>query len=338
MKNDKILNKFDLMLEREKIRNHNKICNLYSYLDFMYYSGIISEDEFINKIKSIPNCSINLIDELIDDLLVNRFLLSNSYSKVTNLYSGYKKNKYDYDCDCEDVNLDILFNDFMKYYQCDKLYNTLKHKNMIAIVKRKIKNSDGLCLEYGNLSYIIIREVNNKISFYSCLAHEMGHALSFNIINKQNILKKMYAQEIFSILFEKSFLDYLIKNSEISNDVILSYIQLFDERYFKIIKKCKEGLDIFDNPKIDYIFVDETIKYNKNGKEKEWSMIKNNYAIGDIVATKLLNMKENDEDYFIRNLSNLIIEYNAKPLNILINENLDLNLIEKRLEKNFIKR
>ena len=247
---------------------------------------------------------------------------------MINLYNNYDISNNLVITDIKD--LDKTFHDFLKYYDCEKLFKAIERKKRIIITDRT--NCLGLTFYYGKIPYIAIREEKNNLNFYDTLAHEMGHALELSTLYNK---KGYYGQatiksEIISMLFNTLFTDFLFLNDDIDKESIRNkfIIKQNDAQYR--IKHSKKGLNIIDNPGVTYRI---KLDYTDCNKKYDINLRDNLYAIGNIASAKLLEINENDTDYFRKHLRDIIVELYNINITDFFNEYFDIKAVEKRFDK-----
>lgn len=336
---NKHLEAINSMIENENDRIIKRMHSIRSRANFMLYKGEITKEEYIQILNrtSIDVFDTSIKPDYIDHIILHRMILSDYYSKVINLY-----NNYDIKGKCasfDDKNLEKMFHDFLKYINCEKLFDTIKKKGMITFPK-ELEEYGGYTLHYGRLSYIVVEDLSDKIWIFESLAHEMGHVLSNNVLydTKGYRSQLTIGTEIISILLEKMFLNFLIINSNIDKENIKKRIRRVENAYFDLTKESKKGLDLFDNPNIQYTFNDDKINYTYRNKEHTLSMYDNVYAIGNIASAKIIEDSENDADYFVKHLRDITKEVETISPIQLVEKYFDLESVKNSLDKRLIKR
>ena len=314
---NKNIETINTMIEKETNNTIKRFRNIQTQALLLLYTDKITEKEYEQIIEKIP--IIN--NPYIDDILTNRIILSDYYKKVIEIYNNYEVNAHSESYN--DPNLEALFNDYMKYLNCNKLYNMIKNKGMI-IYPKNLKE-DGYTLIYGDLSYIILKKNPDMLYTYSCLAHEMGHALSNNTLyNKRNYnTLNTIKTEIISILLEKLFLSYLLSNGTISKEKVSKNIMVTEKKYKYVTQKAKENLDLFDNPNITININNDNIDFTRRNKINTIPLNRNLYAIGNIVSAKIMEESESDIAYFVKHIRSKIIELENLPAEELITKYFD---------------
>ena len=198
-----------------QIETWKKIRFEQSFLEFSYDMGRIDKKTYNDMVSKIHRSGIYIPgSDYIDDILANIDFISKMYEETLELYSNYGySNCYIESYSNRNIGNYVL--EFFKYMNCTKLYEKLYSKDMVAFTD-KIKSGAGLgyCAESGRLSYVAVEGISNVLTSFMVLAHEMGHAIVNYVLARDprylciNSLK----DEIFSILFEKIFLDFLFQN------------------------------------------------------------------------------------------------------------------------------
>ncbi len=316
----------DSIIEEENIKVLRKINNMIVRTTIEFLKGNITEKEAQELKKKIP--PIIKYNNFFDDIILNRLILIKHYDEMINLYNNYDISDDLVITDIKD--LDKTFHDFLKYYNCEELFNAIERKKRIIITNRI--NCLGLTFNYGKIPYIAIKEESNKLNFYDTLAHEIGHALELSTLYNK---KGYYGQttiksEVISMLFNTLFTDFLLLNNDIDKESIKNKFILdqYDAQYR--IKNSKSGLNLIDNPDVTYkiklTYTDHDEKYDVNIRD-------NLYAIGNIASAKLLEINENDTNYFRKHLRDIIIELYNLDITDFFNEYLDIKAAEKRFDK-----
>lgn len=333
---NRILETMNSMIGNETDRFVKKMRGIQSRARFMLYKGVITNEEYV-QILNRTLIDVNIKSDYTENILLYRMILSDYYSKVIELYKNYNvKGNFDV---FDDKDIEKLFHNFLMYVGCEKLFDTIKKKGMIVFPK-KLEEYGGFTLYYGRLSYIVVEDCSDKIVLYESLAHEMGHVLYNNVLydNKGYRGYVTIGNEIISILLEKMFLDFLLTNSNLDKETIKKHIRADEEVYLNLTKTAKKGLDLLDNPNIQYSFNGDRINYTYMDKDNTLSMYDNNYAIGNIVAAKIMENSENDMDYFIKHLKDIIRKIETLSPEQLIEEYFDLESVKKNLDKRLVKK
>ena len=189
----------------------------------------------------------------------------------------------------------------------------------------------------NNTSCILVVDDDSSISTMTTMIHELGHVIDFtNLNNTQGFttandyyLKSIY-NEVFSMLMEKDFLSYLLRNNIYSEDAC----SLIEDYYYNIIESLKNLLvlsSLDDKLLVGDAYID--LKSNelmanvrKNNKDivlhediiPSELDIHNDlvYGYGGILATYYNYLKEKDPDkynfYKERFLENRANSFNIK--------------------------
>lgn len=189
----------------------------------------------------------------------------------------------------------------------------------------------------NNTSCILVVDDDSSISTMTTMIHELGHVIDFtNLNNTQGFttandyyLKSIY-NEVFSMLMEKDFLSYLLRNNIYSEDAC----SLTEEYYYNVIESLKKllvlsSLDdklLAGNSYIDLKSNELMANVRKNNKDivlhediiPSELDIHNDlvYGYGGILATYYNYLKEKDPDkynfYKERFLKNRANSFNIK--------------------------
>lgn len=171
----------------------------------------------------------------------------------------------------------------------------------------------------NNTSCILVVDEDSSISTMTTMIHELGHVIDFtNLNNTQGFttandyyLKSIY-NEVFSMLMEKDFLSYLLRNNIYSEDAC----SLTEEYYYNVIESLKKllvlsSLDdklLIGNSYIDLKSNELMANVRKNNKDivlhediiPSELDIHNDlvYGYGGILATYYNYLKEKDPDKY----------------------------------------
>lgn len=171
----------------------------------------------------------------------------------------------------------------------------------------------------NNTSCILVVDEDSSISTMTTMIHELGHVIDFtNLNNTQGFttandyyLKSIY-NEVFSMLMEKDFLSYLLRNNIYSEDAC----SLTEEYYYNVIESLKKllvlsSLDdklLAGNSYIDLKSNELMANVRKNNKDivlhediiPSELDIHNDlvYGYGGILATYYNYLKEKDPDKY----------------------------------------
>lgn len=189
----------------------------------------------------------------------------------------------------------------------------------------------------NNTSCILVVDEDSSISTMTTMIHELGHVIDFtNLNNTQGFttandyyLKSIY-NEVFSMLMEKDFLSYLLRNNIYSEDAC----SLTEEYYYNVIESLKKllvlsSLDdklLIGNSYIDLKSNELMANVRKNNKDivlhediiPSELDIHNDlvYGYGGILATYYNYLKGSDPDkynfYRKRFLENRANSFNIK--------------------------
>ena len=208
----------------------------------------------------------------------------------------------------------------------------------------------------NNTSCILVVDDDSSISTMTTMIHELGHVIDFtNLNNTQGFttandyyLKSIY-NEVFSMLMEKDFLSYLLRNNIYSEDAC----SLTEDYYYNIIESLKNLLvlsSLDDKLLVGDAYID--LKSNelmanvrKNNKDivlhediiPSELDIHNDlfYGYGGILATYYNYLKEKDPDkynfYKKRFLENRANSFNIKEFSRMFSDygELEENVLKK---------
>lgn len=208
----------------------------------------------------------------------------------------------------------------------------------------------------NNTSCILVVDDDSSISTMTTMIHELGHVIDFtNLNNTQGFttandyyLKSIY-NEVFSMLMEKDFLSYLLRNNIYSEDAC----SLTEDYYYNIIESLKNLLVLSfldDKLLVGDAYID--LKSNelmanvrKNNKDivlhediiPSELDIHNDlvYGYGGILATYYNYLKEKDPDkynfYKERFLENRANSFNIKEFSRMFSDygELEENVLKK---------
>ena len=208
----------------------------------------------------------------------------------------------------------------------------------------------------NNTSCILVVDDDSSISTMTTMIHELGHVIDFtNLNNTQGFttandyyLKSIY-NEVFSMLMEKDFLSYLLRNNIYSEDAC----SLTEDYYYNIIESLKKLLvlsSLDDKLLVGDAYID--LKSNelmanvrKNNKDivlhediiPSELDIHNDlvYGYGGILATYYNYLKEKDPDkynfYKKRFLENRANSFNIKEFSRMFSDygELEENVLKK---------
>lgn len=341
MNNEKLVELLKLIQEVNNIDTkeikRDILHHISAYGAFLYYTGVISNKDFIKAVNSIKN---DIEDKLyyeernnyIEILQENNHLLNSFFRKSLVTYWNYQIKEQ-----TDDTNIDIKndFIKFLKYLNCYDLYNLIDKKGQIAKDSKILKHS--VCLDNRLDSYIILK---NKNTFYEYLdlSHEIAHALENKILSKyKRCFDSAYNAEILSITFNRIFIEYLYQNNRINYEKYIILLNNFETNYFNFIRL---SLFISDSIYSGYYNInDYDISIFCESDIVNLSLTDYNYAIGRIWAFKLFSEWEKNDTKFIKEIPRIVeYIYHAKLKELINNvDNSDL-LINNELSKNFIKK
>lgn len=313
------------------------------------------DNEFISKYdKRITKATQNKINEIT---IVAPLL----YKKIDEIINEYKKNgfcSYEYSLFCR-VNPDKLYDlvaDFFEFLGNDvaKLYNKIIKNNNIFL----LDDCDYSGISMNALSIdnpcIIVRNVEEYLSYYFTLVHEMGHCYQFYLQRNHSHLEVFNPfMETTSLLFEKMFMYYLNKRHEYQKDLFDYEIEnniyfLNDLASSKVIlelltKKDVKNIDIYDLTYECSVPINELHRrmvmdcgYIMSNK-LNFELSEIHYSIGEIIASYFMNKMNNDFLSAWKEYKDFITTVDNYPLEDVIEKYIDVNLIKDNIKK-FIKK
>ena len=200
---------------------------------------------------------------------------------------------------------------------------------------------------------IIIKNVEEYLSYYFTLVHEMGHCYQFYLQRNHSHLEVFNPfMETTSLLFEKMFKYYLIKNHEY-NKAMFDY-DLENNIYFlndlassKVIlellmNKDVNNVDIYDLSYESSVPITELQRrmimdcgYIMSNK-LNFELSEIHYSTGEIIATYFMNKMEKDFNSSWKEYKDFIMTVDNYPLEDIFNKYIDTNLVKNEIKK-FIK-
>lgn len=313
------------------------IHHISAYGAYLYYTGLISNNDFTNAINCIKD---DLEDKLyyeernkyIDILLKNNNLLNSFFKKYLHIYWKYSFNEA---TDYINVDIENEFNNFLKYVNCYKLYVLIKEKKQISNKSNILSHS--ICLDNREDSYIILRN-KNVFHEYLDLSHEMAHVLENNLLSKyRRCFDSPYNVEILSITFNRMFIEYLFQNNKITKAEYNILLNNFELNYYSFTR-----LSLFISDSInfrDYSINDYDISVFCEDEVISRSLTDYNYAIGRIASLKLFDEWKKDDYLFIKNIPNLVDDIYHLSIKDIVNifGNSE-EILDNELSKNLVKK
>lgn len=338
------LKKINIMISNTDKNNKENVMKVVSYIQFLFLGGFISKDELcflFNSIVSKNDIRIlfKKMDEYIDNILTFRYDLNDIYLKIIQLYEKYQTGYLSYDGQKE------LYNEafeFMKYINCYQLYKQINDNSMINYHSKAIDYS--CCVNNGEkLSYIVL--ANHKQNSYKkvmSLVHEMGHAVVNNNScgNKSNLFDVGIESEVFSLCFERIFMDFLLERGKVEYNLVRRMQQNFETEFYKITLWAKYVNDIFDDKYTSYSINNGSLEVsfsNENGSFCR-DLRDNNYAIGNATSAILLCQYKKDKKYFISHISEIVNEIKTMSFEKIISEYSNISSLRKCLDNNLVKK
>lgn len=296
-------------------RNTKQIIKIFSSLN-----NLINLKEDITQTESLEFYSdINFINEYIkehdknESRNINNFIRNKDFhNKIASETLLILEDKR-FDCELEEVNQKFstkdmyeIMMDFLSKINKEKLLNKMIKEKRIFKVYNTMEIVGGTI--FDNVlknSYCYISNEINDITKMTTIIHELGHVTDTN----RNI-DSMYLESI-SMIYEKKFLDFLIKKRISPIDTI----SLIDDYYKEAYDNFKEVLVLseLDNGilrKQNYKKVNEDLLLKQlNGKQSLEYMDLSNiryinlrgclcYSYGKVIATYFTNLEKRDKELF----------------------------------------
>ena len=293
------------------------IYHLTSNCTYNYYCGRITYNDFFHlmlKLITDPEETkyITERDIAISELIENNILLSDFYKKYIDIYNkNFKPKKMDYEFK---ISIYKEFREFLKYMGCYKLYNHLLAKKNIYF-NPSINYS--VCINNRENSFIVIKE-KNPFNRYFTMSHEIAHAYeNFVMKDIKSYFDIGYNVEIFSILFNRIFIEYIFNHNILNQEEKELLINSFEANYYNFLLQSLFITEIIKSKK--YCLYDYDIFMKSKKYSVKCRLTDHNYAIGNIVSLNLLNDWRNNDQLFINRLPELIKNIRNMKLNELIN-------------------
>ena len=283
------------------------------------------------------------------------------YTKFNEIIEEYKKNDF---CSYEfelyhRVNKDKLYElvaEFFKYLGKDvgKLYNKIILNNNIFL----LDDCDYAGISMNALSIdnpcIILKNVEEYLSYYFTLVHEMGHCYQFYLQRNHGHLEVFNPfMETTSLLFEKMFLKFLKEKHEFQKELFDYDIEnniyfLNDLSSSKVIcellmKKDVNNIDMYTLSYESSVPIEELQrKMVKDcgyimANKLDFSLAEFHYAIGEIIATYFINKMNNDFKNTWNEYKSFIMTCDNYPLEEILDKYMDIDLTKNNI-KEFIKK
>ena len=346
---DPIVKDIDIIREEIIKSKPNRLADNFSVLSALLCTmGLISNCvesdamDIISKNKKYYNESnkkkLKLYRKLIDNFISEKeehHEIANSLIKTYDKEFCFYKKKPLYLS--ENQMYEIIYNFLNDEFNQASEFSELVNNGYIY----KADNDDNDCAGYtiynciSKNSFIII--LDNKyitdIDMMRVLVHEFGHVINNNEKNnssrKQELSGGLVSSyiEVYSLLYEKLFLDYLIKNKIFPNNSIKSLKDYYFEGYSYInsleyLSSLKDSLLKKENY-LKKAYIKEQLLVDENGKSYIPAFATSNignalsYSYGILMANYLAELKHKDEDTFNKNFDNFKLKrYNSFDFNI----------------------
>ena len=313
------------------------------------------DSDFVNKYeKKLAQSTQKKINEITN-------LAPYIYDKYNVLINEYKKNgfcSYEFDL-YHRVNKDKLYEittDFFLSLGSDvaKLYNRIILNDNIFLLDDCDYSGVSINSQYVDNPCIIIRNVEEYLSFYFTLVHEIGHCYQFYLQRNHVHLESFNPfMETTSLLFEKMFFNYLKENHifkkelfdyEIENNIYF----LNDLASTKVIcellmNKDIKNIDLYDLTYDSSIPINELYKKMINdcgyimANKLNFELSEFHYSIGEIVSNYFINKMNNNFKETWKEYKNFICTVDNYPLEEIFDKYLDIDLMRNDIKK-FIKK
>lgn len=324
----------NLELELRTEKDRDRIVGIVSTIELLIelYNDVSSKTPKSMKLyKKTNREKVKISDEIQkkdSESYIKNFIDNKSFHGmfVNDLYYNMSRREEELFSISEDVKLSYkeMYDIMMGYLSEEGLADSF---NKLLKEKRIFK---GLNDEFGyagyaahntinNTSCILVVDEDSSISTMTTMIHELGHVIDFtNLNNTQGFttandyyLKSIY-NEVFSMLMEKDFLSYLLRNNIYSEDAC----SLTEEYYYNVIESLKKllvlsSLDdklLIGNSYIDLKSDELMANVRKNNKDivlhediiPSELDIHNDlvYGYGGILATYYNYLKEKDPDKY----------------------------------------
>ena len=365
--NDK---KLKLLSLRDKImrmpNNISKVNMIDGYAQLLgYYKAICNlssseakcydiDNEFVNKYKQrIRICTEKKIAEITE-------LAPYLYLKYNTLIREYQKNNfcsYEYEL-YKKVNPDELYDlvgDFFIFLGKDvcKLYNRIIQSNNIFLINSEDYSGVSMNSIFVDNPCIIVKNIENYLTYYFTLVHEMGHCYQYYLQrNHQHLESFNPFMEVTSLLFEKMFSMYLGKNMKYQKDLfeydIETNIYFLNDLVASrilcelLMKNDVKNVDIFDLSYESSVPIEELQKrmvmecgYIMSNKI-ELELSEFHYSIGEIIANYFINKMKDDFEGTWKEYKDFICTVDDYPLKEILDKYMDIDLVQANIKK-FIK-
>ena len=334
-----LTNNLDRKAELEHRRHLANIIKIIGEARILLLQGMLSQEEFNNisnkcGYRALTNESAK---KYIDNTRYFRYRLIDLYSRIAKTYKNYRTGYIYFDKIEDDFGPEMV--EFFKFINCYDLFHEIEDRGMILGVKN---TKLCYCIDAGKLSYIVLTDpYDNQLKTPPVtIAHEMGHAFTYNTLAnaRKDTFAKNIENEIFSILFERMFFDFLLENGKSNPVVVKMMIRNLETLLLAITKRCKYVLDLIDTPDYDPRIEGLSLKYIQDNIVKSEDISKQNYAIGNIASAKLFTEYKKDREYFIRHLKDLVKRTHNMSFEEVITEYSDIPALEQHLDLTLTKR
>lgn len=312
------------------------------------------DDEFVDKYdKRITKATQNKISEItklapylyqIYNLIINEYKKNSFCSYEFELYHHVNKEK-----------LYKLVTEFLAYLGNDvgRLYNRIVLNNNIFLlndcdyagISMNALNVDNPC--------IIIHNVEELLTYYFTLVHEMGHCYQFYLQRNHSHIESFNPfMEVTSLLFEKMFYHYLKERCELKKELIDYDIEnnicfLNDLAASKVICELLMNKDV-KNINIYNLTYESSVDICELQRRMimdcgyimpnklYFELSEFHYSIGEMIATYFMNKMENDFQNSWKEYKDFITTCDDYPLEEILDKYIDIDLIKDNIKK-FIK-
>ena len=272
----------------------------------------------------------------MDNTRYFRYRLIDLYTRIIKAYKAYRTGFIYFD-KTEDLQTEM--EEFFKFINCYDLYHDIQDRGMILSIKG---SKLCYCIDAGKLSYIVLTDpYDNRLKSPNVtIAHEMGHAFTYNTLAnaRKDTFSRNVENEIISILFERMFYDFLLENGKANPIVIKMMIRNLETLLLGITKRSKNNLDLIDIPEFKPEFEGVVLKYTKEHKTISEDLTIQNYVIGNIASAKLFTEYKEDREYFIKHLKDMIKSIHEMSFEEVITEYSDVSALEHHLDLTLTKR
>ena len=164
------------------------------------------------------------------------------------------------------------------------------------------------------------------------MSHEIAHAYE-NMIMKdyKTYFESSYNVEIFSILFNRIFMNYLIDNNYFSFEEKNLLINNFEVNYYNFIFQSYFITEIIKSN--NYKLYDYELIINIPTKQLSCDLTNHNYALGSIISLYLLNTWRKSDTSFINNLPKIIKDIRYMSLEELLNNFDNKNIFKEEINR-----